>query len=115
MTPVLDAGALTTLAEELGRDFVLVFAARWSQLLPRRIERIREGISARDVDAALDAVLSLKVSSSTVGAQQLAGVAASLEREVRHQDWKAAERHAVHLTDAADRAAQALAAHCATL
>lgn len=58
---------------------------------------------------------SLKVSSSAVGAQQLAVIAASLEWEVRHQDWIAAEPHALHLPDAADRAVEALEAYRATL
>lgn len=113
--PVFDAWALTTLAEELGGERALNFAGRWSQLLPRRIEGIREAINARDVHAGLDAVRSLKVSSSAVGAQQLAGIAASLEREVSHQDWIAAEPHALHLPDAATRAVEALEVYRATL
>jgi hypothetical protein len=80
--PLLDPSVLDELEDELpgaARRFAGDFARLWG----RRRDRLAETVAARAKDEALDAVLSLKVSSMMVGAQRLARVAACLESSLR--------------------------------
>jgi HPt (histidine-containing phosphotransfer) domain-containing protein len=91
--------------------FARVFVARYRTLLPTRLGRIAESLRDRDLDGALDAALSLKVSSSTLGADELAGLGASLEGHLRRLDLRAAGDVARQLPAAAARADAQLAAY----
>lgn len=109
---VLDRTALRRLSRAVDDDrFVRRFAARYRELLPARVTRISTSLRGHDVDLVLDAVLSLKVSSATVGAQELAELAGVIEREVRIFDLPAARTVAASLSPAALRADAALAAY----
>ena len=108
----LDRTALRRLSRAVDDDrFVRRFAARYRELLPGRVTRISTSLRGHDVDLVLDAVLSLKVSSATVGAQELAELAGVIEREVRIFDLPAARTAAASLPPAALRADAALAAY----
>ena len=108
----LDRTALRRLSRAVDDDrFVRRFAARYRELLPGRVTRIATSLRGHDVDLVLDAVLSLKVSSATVGAQELAELAGVIEREVRIFDLPAARTAAASLPPAALRADAALAAY----
>lgn len=80
--PVLDYGALHRLGEQLEDPDVLCrFLRRYLSMLEVRIARLDEALAHADQSAWMDAVLSLKTSSSMVGATALAERAASLQRE----------------------------------
>jgi len=80
--PVLDHGALHRLGEQLEDSEVLCrFLCRYLSMLEARIARLDEALAGADQAAWMDAVLSLKTSSSMVGAAALAERAAALERE----------------------------------
>lgn len=109
-----DAGALARLASEVeDTAYPAVFAARYQQMLPERLSRILQALGRGDLDSTLDAVLSLRVSSTTVGTCELAAVAREIEGDVRRLDVAAARRCAVRLEPAASRAQLALRGYLA--
>src|SRR6476646_12137496 len=90
-----DADALALLAREVeDAAYPALFAARYQQMLPERLGRILQALGRGDLDSALDAVLSLRVSSTTVGTIELAEVARDIEGDVRRLDVAAARRRA---------------------
>lgn len=85
--PLVDTGVLLDLEDQLGRadlatNFVKDYAALWKQ----RERRLAVSLADEDIDAALDAVISLRVSSAMLGAHRLAGLAHALESAVREGD-----------------------------
>lgn len=85
--PLLDAAVLEDLAADVGgpdiaRNFVQDYAGLWDQ----RQRRLMESVERDDPAAALDAVISLKVTSAMVGGARLAHLAGKLEATVRHGD-----------------------------
>lgn len=103
-----ESEALDRLRAELDPDFVPVLASRYVSLLPGRIRRVRDALTANDLDQALDASLSLKVSSSTIGTRELETLAHIIELDVRRADLDGARRTATGLEGAAARAETAL-------
>ena len=93
------------------RAFAVVFVTRYRGLLAERIRRIAAALAAAEVDDAMDAVLSLKVSSATVGALELAELAHGLERLVRDGDLVGASSLEPVLAGAVERADRALGAY----
>lgn len=80
--PVLDDTALQRLGEELGDIGILRgFLRRYIALLDQRIDRVEHTLRAGDHDDWMDAVLSLKTSSSQACAIALAERAADLQQE----------------------------------
>ncbi len=106
---VFDPQALHTIAREL-RDggFAHALAEKYRRLLPVRVERITTALEEPDFAAAMDAVLSLKVASTTVGTHELAELARLIEEDVRRRDAAGARLTAARLQDAAERADAAL-------
>lgn len=106
---VLDRDALVRLGEDVqDHGFALSFAQRYRAMLSGRVERLVAALAQGDLVDAMDAVLSLKVSSITMGTRELAGLAISVEQEVRRRDVTAACSRAAHLRSAATRAESAL-------
>ncbi len=102
LRPTLDPHALRALSAALeDHEAVALFAATYADLLDRRVERITEALLAQDQSAAMDGVLSLKVSSATVGARTLQALAGDLETLVRTESWVKATSVATHLVPAA--------------
>ena len=112
--PSLDATALAELADDSSREIATRFAARYTEMLPQRIDKVLVSVRAEDAETALESVLSLKVSSRTVGTSELADLAATLESSVMARDWVRAHAVCAGLGAAADRAEGALADHLAT-
>ena len=111
---VFDAAVVADVTGEPGdRAFATVLVSTYRRLLPRRVHRIRVAIAAPDPTSAMDAVLSLKVSSSMVGARRLGELGAVLEGQLRDGDLDAAAATAGELSDLAARTDQALAAFLA--
>lgn len=84
--PFVDLTVIETLRSELQPDagYCLVFVNSYIQQLPRRLDRLRHAVEAMDVDAAMDAVLSIKTSSRMVGAAYLGTLADELEFVLRY-------------------------------
>jgi hypothetical protein len=101
------------IAEVEDRSFAWMFASRYRQMLVGRVARITTALQQLDVDTALDAVLSLKVASATVGTCELADLAEQVEADVRRQDVSAARLSASRLWPAAVRADRALGTYLA--
>ena len=82
-----------------------------------RLRRVDAALADQDPDAALaaamDAVLSLKVASRTLGARELGTLAAEVERHLRLRDLPAAYAAAAALAPAASRLERVLADHLA--
>ena len=75
-SPVLDATALTQLGEQLGDLCALhQFVDRYLAMLDRRVERMCEALKANDLEAWLDAALSLGSASAMLGAAALSRLA----------------------------------------
>ncbi len=85
--PLLDAAVLPAMEEQLGRcdiawNFANDFAGMWGERQRCRVD----SVGRKDRVAALDAVISLKVSSAMVGGLRLARLAETLETTIREGD-----------------------------
>ncbi len=88
---VLDQAVFDQLAEEMGgvvpaRRIVTLYLDQ----LPHRVARLGLACAAGDARQAMDAVLSLKVSSATIGAAAMFVCARTVEGTVVLEDWTAA-------------------------
>jgi hypothetical protein len=112
-TAVFDAAAVSSLTGHPDdAAFAVVFVTRYRRLLPERVRRVTLAVRADDLlddpHDALDAVLSLKVASSTVGTHELRELARRIEAEVRAGEQGVAIAATDLLPAAADRADRAL-------
>ncbi|MDI6912232.1 Hpt domain-containing protein [Nocardioides sp.] len=94
-------------------EFALVLVQSYLRLLPLRLGRLLAALEAEDPDPAMDAVLSLKVSSRTLGAHELGALAAVVEQQLRLRDLPGAYAAAAALPPAATRVERVLADHLA--
>lgn len=90
--PLVDPNVLHDLEDQLespaaARAFVRDYVAVWDE----RDLRISSAITRRNQAASLDAVLSLKITSTMVGATQLVALATSLEGLLREGKLEEAE------------------------
>ncbi|XAS68261.1 Hpt domain-containing protein [Micrococcaceae bacterium Sec5.7] len=85
-TPVVDPAVLRQLRAELDADeaYCKVFVRNYLDQLPRRVSRLRCALISGDLEAAMDAVLSLKTSSRMVGACCLGAIADEVETALKH-------------------------------
>ena len=82
--PLVDPGALQDLGEQVNSATVARgFARDYAQLWEQRYESLSASLARRDQAAALDAVLSVKTSSSMVGGLRLAQLASEMELLIR--------------------------------
>lgn len=68
---------------ELARGFARDYAALWDQ----RFSRLAAAVQAEDHPEALDAVISLRITSAMVGGIRLASLAQALEDAIRRDDF----------------------------
>ena len=88
---VISLETIRTLEQDLdSRDAAGNIIAQYVALWPHRLNRLATSIQQGDRPASLDAILSLKVSSQTVGAQRLANLALCLENHLRDHDDESA-------------------------
>ncbi len=107
---ILDTAVITQLGDDLGdRAFVEHLVGTYRRMLPGRVERVVTALEAGDLDALMDAVLSLRTSATTMGATALATLAEDVEQHVRVADTVAARRAVRRLPGTAKRTCQALA------
>lgn len=108
---VFDARAVRSLTGHADdRAFARILVGRFRQLLPLRVRRIARAVQMADLDDAMDAVLSLKASSSTIGAVELHEIAVRVEGHLKGKDVGAAVVAAAELPAAEQRAERALTA-----
>ncbi|GAA5193277.1 hypothetical protein GCM10023346_17660 [Arthrobacter gyeryongensis] len=89
--PAFDRRPLKRLAREMkSKEAAEKFAAAYARLLPQRVEKISHALSTGDSDLAMDAVLSLKTSSSMVGALRMEEHCVRLEHALVTTDHTAA-------------------------
>ncbi|ABL81558.1 MULTISPECIES: Hpt domain-containing protein [unclassified Nocardioides] len=115
---VFDPAALAGLTGHArDEEFARVLVDHYLRLLPERLGRVGAALADEDPDAALaaamDAVLSLKVASRTLGAHELGTLAAEVERHLRLRDLPGADAAAAALAPAASRLERVLADHLA--
>ncbi|MFF2296873.1 signal peptidase I [Arthrobacter sp. NPDC058127] len=91
--PAFDRRPLRRLAREMkSKEAARKFAAAYARLLPARVERISHALSTGNTELAMDAVLSLKTSSSMVGALRMEQHCLRLEHALATTDHTAAAR-----------------------
>jgi HPt (histidine-containing phosphotransfer) domain-containing protein len=91
-TPLVDPNVLHDLEDQLdshaaARAFVRDYVAVWDE----RDLRLSSAVARRNQAASLDAVLSLKITSTMVGATQLVALASALEGLLREGKLEEAE------------------------
>lgn len=86
--PLIDARVLVTLSRDLENpDAAVAFARDFAGSWPERSAKIREAITARNQDAGLDAILSLRTGSLMIGASRLARLVIVAEGHLRNGDF----------------------------
>lgn len=78
--PLLDSGPLVLLADQAGEKAARGFLSDYLHMLPARTARIADVLAKRDFNGGMDAVLSLKVTSSMTGAVRLEHYCGQLEQ-----------------------------------
>jgi len=85
--PLVDPAVLEDLAVGLGGpDIAQKFAQDYAGMWGQRQHRLMESVGREDRAAALDALISLKVTTAMVGGSRLAHLAGKLEPIVREGD-----------------------------
>lgn len=98
---LIDPRVLADLADELEDRAAAVGIARlYRENLERRVARLAAACAQEDLESAMDVVLSLKVTSATVGATAMRCFAERVETPLTCGDWVAA-RSAVEAARAA--------------
>ncbi|MBX7445194.1 MULTISPECIES: Hpt domain-containing protein [unclassified Arthrobacter] len=88
LLPLIDAAVLDELEDELaGSGLAQRFARDYAAMWDQRLSRLGAAVDSQDEDSALDAVISLKISSAMVGGVRLARLAELLEAMIRKGDF----------------------------
>jgi hypothetical protein len=102
--PLIDPRAIIDLAGQLDSPAAaLRFLGDYLGMLEGRLRRILIGLNEEDADVAMDAVLSLKISSAMNAAVQAESSCRSLEALVRGGCFELARAEAVTLTHIVSR------------
>lgn len=88
---LVDPRVLAALAAELeDRAAAATIARLYRDNLERRVARLDAACDQEDLEAAMDVLLSIKVTSATVGATTIRSFAEWAERPLSSGDWPAA-------------------------
>jgi HPt (histidine-containing phosphotransfer) domain-containing protein len=88
LLPLVDAAVLEELEDELaGSGLAQRFARDYASMWDQRRSRLAAAVDSQDSDSALDAAISLKISSAMVGGLRLAKLAELLEVLIRQGDF----------------------------
>lgn len=86
--PLVDAAVLEELDDELaGSGLAQRFARDYAAMWDQRCSRLAAAVAGQDSESALDAVISLKISSAMVGGVRLAKLAELLEVLIRQGEF----------------------------
>ncbi|MFW0774902.1 Hpt domain-containing protein [Paenarthrobacter nitroguajacolicus] len=87
----LEPCRLQALADELGDSTpALRFLSTYLSMLPERVHSISSGLCGHDVNASMDAILSLKISSAMVGALETEDQCRAIELMIREDHFDSA-------------------------
>ena len=88
LLPLVDAAVLEELEDELaGSGLAQRFARDYAAMWDQRYARLAAAVDQQDSASALDAVISLKITSAMVGGLRLAKLAELLESVIRLGDF----------------------------
>ena len=88
LLPLVDAAVLEELDDELaGSGLAQRFARDYAAMWDQRYARLAAAVDEQDSASALDAVISLKITSAMVGGLRLAKLAELLESVIRLGDF----------------------------
>ncbi|OAE02532.1 Hpt domain-containing protein [Arthrobacter sp. OY3WO11] len=88
LLPLVDAAVLEELEDELaGSGLARRFARDYTAMWDQRYARLAAAVDQQDSASALDAVISLKITSAMVGGLRLAKLAELLESVIRLGDF----------------------------
>lgn len=111
-TQQLEPAALVRLAAELeSGDLARSIARTYLRMLDGRLSRASDALARRDDIAAMDVLLSLRVSSATVGLVQLESSVLCVIDAVRRGDSALARERGASMLELAPHAASALRSH----
>lgn len=86
--PLLDSGILEDLEKQLNGPVLAVrFARDYAAMWDQRYSRLAAAVDSQDRASALDAAISLKITSAMVGGVRLARLAETLEHVIRQGDF----------------------------
>lgn len=86
--PLLDPAILQELEQQLdGSELALRFARDYAAMWDQRCAKLAAAVQNQDLDDALDAVISLRITSAMVGGLRLARLADILEGLIRQGDF----------------------------
>ncbi|UVJ39140.1 Hpt domain-containing protein [Arthrobacter sp. CJ23] len=90
--PILDLAEFQLLEDQVDNPLIArTFAGDFAKLWGIRYEILAAAVERGDSAAALDAILSLRTSSTMVGGVRLARLAAQLEEHIRNSDLREAQ------------------------
>jgi hypothetical protein len=88
LLPLVDAAILQDLEVQLdGSELAVRFARDYAAMWDQRCAKLAAAVENQDLDAALDAVISLRITSAMVGGLRLARLAGILEDVIRQGDF----------------------------
>jgi HPt (histidine-containing phosphotransfer) domain-containing protein len=88
LLPLVDASILVDLEDQLnGSELAVRFAREYAAMWDQRYTRLAAAVKSEDRAAALDAIISLKITSAMVGGVRLARLAEILEKVIRQGDF----------------------------
>ena len=88
LLPLVDATILQELEDQLdGSELALRIARDYAAMWDQRCAKLAAAIQSKDLDAALDAVISLRITSAMVGGLRLARLAEILENVIRQGNF----------------------------
>lgn len=107
---VFDMSAVRRLeADTESPPFVRSLVDTYQEMLTPRVERIVEAVLSSDSEAAIDAALSLRVSSIMIGATELSDLSTAVLDDLKNNDLPSARAQALLLAPATERARERIA------
>lgn len=86
--PLVDPDILEDLENQLnGPDLAVRFARDYAAMWDQRYSRLAAAVDSQDRASALDAAISLKITSAMIGGVRLAQLAETLEHVIRQGDF----------------------------
>lgn len=112
LLPLVDASILQDLEDELnGSELALRFARDYAAMWDTRYSRLAVAVQNQDRASALDAIISLRITSTMVGGVRLARLAELLETVIRKGDFGQGQAMMERVADHGDRTVSELQAN----
>jgi HPt (histidine-containing phosphotransfer) domain-containing protein len=110
--PLLDAAVLEDLEEQLnGTELAVRFARDYAAMWDQRYARLAAAVENQDRASALDAIISLRITSAMVGGVRLAKIAEVLEKVIRQGDFGQGQALMERVAENGDRTVSELQAN----